>query len=270
MDWTATTRTYDCRTSALAGTRRVLTHTDWTTGAAHLVWKTTRTGCSKTLAAAHLTTTRAGCCRTVTRSNWRTAAAHYIWLEDNTSCTLTDSGSCRRLIRGSYRLEDDDGGSFWLMDTCLVPSTTFALSRRHLSRHFSSEANVVMTGVSLSVSCKAAWWGRIHDRRLSRMTSRCRRLRFPFMITTSKWKNGAEWHHCSEDLEVRLGTRERTQSLSSYRLMNLVVRGSFPTWRPNYQLPRGKLGGRDGVRSLPVQLCTNSVLWCKKIHTCRV
>ncbi len=32
-------------------------------------------------------------------------------------CTLTDSGLCRRLIRGSYRLEDDDGGSLWLMNS---------------------------------------------------------------------------------------------------------------------------------------------------------
>jgi hypothetical protein len=32
-------------------------------------------------------------------------------------CTLTDSGLCRRLASGSYRLEDDDVGSHWLIDS---------------------------------------------------------------------------------------------------------------------------------------------------------
>ncbi len=38
-------------------------------------------------------------------------------MEDNTSYTLTDSGSCRLMGSGSYRLEDDDGSSHWLMDS---------------------------------------------------------------------------------------------------------------------------------------------------------
>jgi hypothetical protein len=44
-DWMAMNRTYDCKTRALAGTRRALAHTDWIKGAAHSVLKTARTGC---------------------------------------------------------------------------------------------------------------------------------------------------------------------------------------------------------------------------------
>jgi hypothetical protein len=38
-------------------------------------------------------------------------------LQDSDSHKLTDSGSCGLLVSGSFRLEDDDGGSYWLMNS---------------------------------------------------------------------------------------------------------------------------------------------------------
>ncbi len=42
---------------------------------------------------------------------------HSIWLEDSTSYTRGGSGSCGQLVGGSYRLEDEDGGSHWLVNS---------------------------------------------------------------------------------------------------------------------------------------------------------
>ncbi len=63
-------------------------------------------------------TTRAGCCRTVTRSNCDSSGS--LCLIDLVHTDGTVTHACRLMDSGSYRLEDDDSDSHWLLHTDLL------------------------------------------------------------------------------------------------------------------------------------------------------